>query len=252
MRLQIFSDFHFDVAPALPPHLAPGVDVVVVAGDVCEGMTPGFEWLRRNLGAELPIVFVAGNHEYFRRSIVTERIAAADAARLHSIDLLDNQIVQLGSVRFIGTTLWADFDLFGEYKRAEAMRVAEAYMVDHRQILEADGAPFRAMDARRLHLSCRRFLDEQLALPHDGATVVVTHHGPHPKSLAKKFSKDPLSAAFISDLSQIIETYQPALWVHGHTHVSFDYRVGATRIVCNPHGYGDENPAFNPALIVDL
>jgi hypothetical protein len=44
----------------------------------------------------------------------------------------------------------------------------------------------------------------------------------------------------------------PELFVHGHTHCSFDYRVGQTRVLCNPHGYGDENPDFNPSLIVEV
>ncbi len=51
-------------------------------------------------------------------------------------------------------------------------------------------------------------------------------------------------------VSQIIEEQQPALWVHGHTHDSCDYHVGATRVVCNPKGYEYENKAFDPELVV--
>jgi Icc-related predicted phosphoesterase len=40
----------------------------------------------------------------------------------------------------------------------------------------------------------------------------------------------------VSDLSGLVETYQPALSVHGHTHKSSDYRIGKTRVLRNPHG----------------
>ncbi len=63
---------------------------------------------------------------------------------------------------------------------------------------------------------------------------------------------DVLQAADGDQAWELIERHQPALWVHGHTHTSFDYRIGASRIVCNPHGYGDENEAFDPGLVLDV
>jgi Icc-related predicted phosphoesterase len=74
----------------------------------------------------------------------------------------------------------------------------------------------------------------------------------HWDSIEPRFRSDPLTGAFVSDLSELIETYQPTLWVHGHVHNSSDYLVGNTRIMCNPHGYGTENPDFNAALVVEL
>ena len=50
----------------------------------------------------------------------------------------------------------------------------------------------------------------------------------------------------------------PALWVHGHTHTSHDYRVGRCRIVCNPRGYQTatmalpENRAFRGDRVLTL
>jgi hypothetical protein len=34
----------------------------------------------------------------------------------------------------------------------------------------------------------------------------------------------------------------------GHTHESFDYEIGKTRVVCNPRGYAstEENKGFRP------
>jgi len=35
-------------------------------------------------------------------------------------------------------------------------------------------------------------------------------------------------------------------------YASSDYRIGAVRVVANPHGYAGENPAFDPMLIVEV
>ena len=91
-----------------------------------------------------------------------------------------------------------------------------------------------------------------LATPFDGPTVVITHHAPHWDSVHPKFRSDPVTGAFASDLSSLIIQHQPNLWVHGHVHNSSDYRVGTSRIVCNPHGYGNENPAFNGQFVVEV
>jgi Icc-related predicted phosphoesterase len=91
-------------------------------------------------------------------------------------------------------------------------------------------------------------------MPFDGKTVVVTHHAPHPISIAPRYARDALNPAFASDLTDVISQHQPDLWVHGHTHSSFDYVVPGTktRVVCNPMGYDDENPSFDVGLVVEL
>jgi Icc-related predicted phosphoesterase len=81
---------------------------------------------------------------------------------------------------------------------------------------------------------------------------VLSHHAPHPRSNHSRFGSDLLSAAYVSDLTPVIDAGRPDMWVHGHVHESFDYRVGATRILCNPNGYGNENPAFEPSLVVEI
>jgi 3',5'-cyclic AMP phosphodiesterase CpdA len=252
MRLQVFSDLHIDVREVACPPLAPGVDLVVVAGDVCEGIDRGMAWLRAALGPRVEIVLVAGNHEYFARVLADERVAGIAASQRHGVHFLDNRVLTLGNVRVIGTTLWADYALYGDERRAEMMDIARRRMMDHRRILTEPGSFLTPEQSLALHAEARAFLDDALAAPHDGPTVVVTHHGPHRLSLAEKFRDDLLSAAFISDLAPLIDGHQPALWLHGHTHVGLDYRTGQTRVICNPHGYGNENPAFDPALVVEI
>ncbi|MGO4816104.1 metallophosphoesterase, partial [Cupriavidus sp. 2MCAB6] len=101
------------------------------------------------------------------------------------------------------------------------------------------------------------FIRSELGKPHDGPTVVVTHHAPHPQSVQPRHQGSELSPAFVSDLGALIEEYQPELWIHGHDHGSHDYKVGRTRILANQAGYpnrnGDrENPWFDPGCVVEV
>jgi hypothetical protein len=85
--------------------------------------------------------------------------------------------------------------------------------------------------------------------------VVITHHAPSAESIAAPFQggESHLNAAYISDLEALFGA-QVGLWVHGHTHFSFDYRRAGTRVVCNPRGYVpfEVNPDFDPRLVVEV
>jgi Icc-related predicted phosphoesterase len=252
MRLQIFSDLHADVARPRPIAVAPEIDAVIVAGDVCEGAEKGFARLRQIVPMQVPIIMVMGNHEYYRRHLASELASPRQAPPLYGVHLLENEVVVLSGVRIIGCSLWTDYALFGDSQRA--MLVAAHGLNDHRRIKwsKQPWSRFRPQEAWRLHQQSRAFIEATMAAPVDGATMVVTHHAPHPGSIHSQFKSDLLTAAYVSDLTTLIETGRPSLWVHGHVHESFDYRVGATRVVCNPHSYGTENGRFDPALVVEV
>ncbi|MBI1201936.1 MAG: metallophosphoesterase [Rhodopseudomonas sp.] len=254
MKVQIFSDLHADVARPQPIAVAPDVDAVIVAGDTCEGAESGFARLRKNLPMQIPIIAVLGNHEFYRRCWSDELALARAAAPLYGIHLLENDTVVMGNVRFVGASLWTDYALFGEHNLPRAMLVAGGGLNDHKRIKwsKQPWRRFRPQEALLLHKRSRTFIETTLAAPFDGATVVVTHHAPHPGSIHSRYKSDLLTAAYVSDLAALIEAGRPHLWVHGHVHESFDYMVGATRVVCNPHGYGTENSRFDPALVVEI
>jgi Icc-related predicted phosphoesterase len=251
-RLQIISDLHVDVAPIKPITIADDVDLVISAGDTCEGALRAFEHLRRIVPMAIPIVTVMGNHEYYRRFLPDELSLARATAPANNIYLLENDAVVLGHVRFIGATLWTDYRLFGEALRSRVMSVCGEGLNDHRRIgwSKRPWLRFRPEEAALLHHRSTDFLSTALAEPFDGPTVVITHHAAHRQSIHPDFQDDWLSSAYASDLSELIERHRPALWVHGHVHRSFDYQLGSTRIICNAHGYGNENRDFDGSLVV--
>jgi Icc-related predicted phosphoesterase len=252
VKIQIFSDLHVDVATPKPITIASDVDAVVVAGDICEGAENGFKWLRNFVPAQIPIVMTLGNHEFYRRFWSEELAQARSVAPLYGIHLLDNDTVVFGNVRFIGATMWTDYALFGDAPRA--MQAAAYGLNDHQRIKwrRDPWQRFRPQEALLLHKRSRAFIEAALTAPFNGISVILSHHAPHPISVHSRYESQLMSAAYVSDLSVVIEAGWPAAWIHGHVHESFDYWVGTTRILCNPHGYGSENPSFDPSLVVEI
>jgi predicted phosphodiesterase len=260
MRLHVLSDLHLEVAPFAPAHAA--ADAVVVAGDVAAGAA-SLEWLRRAF-PHARIVFVPGNHEYYAGEFHACRAAMRRTAAALEIDLLDDAVLELGGVRFVGATLWTDLLLYGPAGRDALLARGLDALLEYRTIRVGD-APFTPAHSVGFHRASRAFLERTLAAPFAGRTVVVTHHGPHPRSVRPRFAGSVVNPSFISDLSDLMG--MAALWVHGHTHASSDYVVDGTRVVANPRGYAGrhpvsgkthgtperpENPAFDPALVLDV
>jgi Icc-related predicted phosphoesterase len=262
MKLLVISDIHAERHPhAFDLPVGMDFDVAVFAGDIACGPA-AIDWL---LGQDAlngkPLVFVPGNHEYYGGLLQDSAMLIRSAAIGTNVTVLDGDIVAvIDGVRFLGCTLWTDFSFMASSQLAGLQ--AGMRINDCRFITTADGGqfprPFVPKEALRRHLIERQWLEDRLAEPHDGPTVCITHHAVHPQSLHPRHTAaGAVNAAFISDLSGMIEAYQPDLWIHGHVHDSHDYVVGSTRVVCNPRGYpigtmSSENRHFIPDLVVEL
>jgi DNA repair exonuclease SbcCD nuclease subunit len=260
MKIQIASDLHLEFTrhqfPDYLPLLRTDANVLVLAGDI----DLSTQAIDRFANYPIPVVYVHGNHEAYRReylSLSSDMRAAAAGTQVH---YLERDIWVTGAVRFIGCCLWTDYALYGN--PMAAMRVAGAMLTDHR-IVSFRKERFTPEQALEEHRASLAWLRETLASPFDGPTVVVTHHGVTEKSVHPKYAGDPLAAAFVSELGDLVE--QASLWVHGHVHDSFDYTVGTTRVIANPRGYpwnvgavsrSDElvweNTRYSPALVVEV
>ncbi|MBP0439130.1 metallophosphoesterase [Tianweitania sediminis] len=262
-KLWLFSDLHLDWNNKLAKHgfetAVPEADVCVCAGDLFHNTVSSLGWLETFVLPHMPVVFVPGNHEYYGHTLLDDR--AEYRQRYWENDLpeglhyLDCDEAVVSGVRFLGATLWTDFEFFGgtDEDRAWLMRKCELGMNDYRTITyDRYTRPLTADHTRALHMEAGKWLDERLARPGPEADVVVTHHAPHGKSVAPQFEDDPLTAAYVSDLGGMMLAYEPQLWVHGHVHSPFDYTVGRTRVLCNPKGYPSEKAAFDARLVVEV
>ena len=262
MKVAVGSDLHLEFEAGQPLSAAPGrhplqgprldtlhgVDLVLLAGDIWSGEDAVRYAAEVSDFLEVPVCLVAGNHEFYNRDIVMAREGMARVAADHgNVSFLDPGMAEFEidgqAVRVLGATLWTDFFLFHEAWRAEAMFVAARSMNDFQIVQNGLAGVFSPADAVAEHYAQRTWLEEQLALPFDGVTIIMTHHAPSMRSVPDRFKEDLISAAFASDLEDLVLSSCSALWIHGHTHDRFDYEIGETRILCDPRGYvGHEEP----------
>ena len=261
IRLQLFSDLHADFDAQRPIEVDSSVDIVVVPGDVCESAARSFTVLRSFVPMKVPIVFVMGNHEYYRKFFDEELEEARRVAPNFNVTLLERDVaVVANTVRFIGATCWTDYRLFGDHLAPAAMAAARDKMTDHKRIgwRKQPWSRFRPQEAALLHAQARQFIRDAIKVPFaDGPTIVATHHAVSVRSIPDAWKDDVLTAAYSSTILDdlLSDPSMPRVdyWFHGHIHASADYRIGSTtRVVCNPHGYPDEVTGFNPDLIFDI
>ena len=268
MRIQIASDLHLEFKGPRFDFNSVERDILVLAGDIDLG-SKADEFILNELKIS-DVIYLLGNHELYHQVVprlrwawkgpIEKRIneeaeALGYPGRLH---FLENKEAIIQGVRFLGCTLWTDFD-GGDLSH---MHFCEQRMNDyHCSIMRKtdDGwaggnVMLSAQDTYAWHRESIAFLKEELAKPFEGKTVVTTHHLPSFRSCPNRFDGSIMNYAFASDLDSFIEESGPDIWIHGHTHDNCDYKIGNTWVLCNPRGYhGHEiNPGFRDDFVVEV
>ena len=290
MRIQLLSDLHLEVHPHWLPTPAPGADLLVLAGDIgsyqpgsrIDGADFGlqkFSPLSSNEGPgwPTPVLFIPGNHEYdmldfdathARLQSTCQRLGITwlDRQTLHAADIPDlNASAAAENLRFVGTTLWSDFDALAPQNPASPTALADLLKARKKAFSAANwylkqtrttrfDAPMLADQVRDEALACFDWLRSALAqpFPATGKTVVVTHFAPSLKSADPRYGLTPGTAGFCNSLDDLLP--QADLWLHGHLHCASDYRAGRCRVVANPLGYvrKNEQRTFQERLVIEV
>ncbi len=253
MKLNILSDLHLSCGMLEIPQT--DADVVILAGDIARP-PQAIDWAK---GFGKPVLYVPGNHEFYGSSLPATVSELKALCAGTCVQVLDQDEIIIGDVRFLGATLWSDFLLCPEGEpRQLAMQEAQNLIRDFQRIhLDSDvQRRFTPAECAALCQAQAKWLESRLAVVHAGPTVVITHHAPSPQSIHPRFAGSLLNACFVSDLERLADRERVQLWIHGHTHDSFDYPVNGTRVVCNPRGYSkdgvNENAAFDSHWVVDV
>ncbi len=277
MRIQLFSDLHLERYPHFVPAVRDDTDVVVLAGDIGSYQsgsrleTPDFGLERfsplRAGATPARVLYIPGNHEFDGLEFDEAYARLRATCEGLGIEWLDRETIIVERVRFIGTTLWSDFDALALreqdltkqlQRRDKAFRAANYYLSKNTTL--KDGAPVLADGIRAMSLDCQDWLRGALALPFDGATVAVTHFAPSLQSADPRYGLTPGTAGFCNGLDALFP--QADVWMHGHLHCANDYvvrgeeggRPWSCRVVANPLGYlsKGEQEAFRPGLVIEL
>jgi len=273
MNIQLLSDLHLETHPDFVAEPAAGADVLVLAGDIgsyqagsalqAQGDADfGLQRFSPKHGWPTPVLFVPGNHEYDGMDFDEAHARLRESCERLGIAWLEREVTTLSGVRFVGTTLWTDFDALGplagqalpdpasdkfpahfshpnsQYTRQlkareKAFRAANYYL--RKTGTSRAGEPWLAPQVREQALVCQTWLQHALATPFNGPTVVVTHFAPSLRSSDTRYGLVPGTAGFCNALDHLLPSAK--VWLHGHLHCPSDYEHAGCRVVANPRGY---------------
>lgn len=255
MRIQLLSDLHLETE-AFEPEPNPAAELLVLGGDI----DSRWEALQRFRDWPVPVLMVAGNHEFDGRELDDAWPALRACCDQLGITLLEREsLVRTDAdgtrIRFVATVRWCDFDLFGDTGRATAMRAAGYYMRIMRSTRRR--VAFDPEGVREEALACREWLAAELAKSGDwDRTVALTHFAPSLRSADPRYGAQPGTASFCNADDALLPF--ASTWIHGHLHCRHDYLVdhagGRTRVVCNARGHGRKGEAegHDPLRIYDI
>lgn len=280
MNIQLLSDLHLETQPQFAASPAQGADVLVLAGDVGSYQRGSrlqdedfglarFSPLPQYGGWPTPVLFVPGNHEYDLLDFdATHERLRATCERLGLI-WLERETLVLDGVRFVGTTLWSDFDAIADAQglqgEARALQRTKAFRAANHYLEKAGGTrhgqPFLAEAVREQGLACQAWLRQALSQPFAGPTVAVTHFAPSLRSGDPRYGLSPGTAGFCNALDALLPGAD--LWLHGHLHAPSDYLASGLRedgtpwrcrVVANPLGYAakGEQRTFRPHCVLTV
>ncbi len=270
MQIQLLSDLHLEVHPHLRPRAAAGADLLVLAGDI-GSYQKGSQLADADFGLArfsplhgwpTPVLYLPGNHEYDMLDFDVAHKRLRETCERLGMVWLEREVVEIHGVRFIGTTLWSDFDATGPAAddagatlgqqlkaREKAYRAANFYL--RKSGGTRYGELMLAPEVREQALLCQAWLRQALLVPHAGTTVVVTHFAPSLRSADPRYGMTPGTAGFCNVLDDLMPGAD--FWLHGHLHAPSDYVHHGCRVVANPLGYARKNEqnGFKPELLVD-
>lgn len=258
-KIGLLSDLHLEGAN-IDTLNNPGWDILVIAGDLSADLSLLDRFFAYKV-PDIPVVYVLGNHEYEGRRFhnVVEQYREV-LQPFENVHLLDNQSVIIDNIKFIGSTLWSDFELRGLEQKQQSMDWAKQNVVDFTYIFKpnANNNGYHGITPEEMveeSKKAQRFIEFELKNNNfDGEKFVVTHFAPHKNSINPNFSRGD-SAYWVNNLEHLMGFSQ--YWVHGHTHSNFEYEVEGTKVVCNPRGFAktfdvDANYKFNRQLILPV
>ncbi len=292
MKIQLLSDLHLEAHPDFRPCPAPGAEVLVLAGDIGSYQSGSLLTERGDAdfglarfspwnGWPVPVIFVPGNHEYDALDFDEAHARLQETCeRLGLIWLEREQVTLTGAdgvpVRFIGTTLWSDFDALGPTSGPTGTGsssgpdgtsrkprpvgtgggIAQSIQADSLQtlLLRAREKAFRAANfylrktggTRAGALFLAEAIREQALACQQWLRATLAQPFDGPTVVITHFAPSLRSAdprygltpgtAGFCNALDDLLTLAP-LWLHGHLHAPSDYRHNGCRVVANPLGY---------------
>jgi Icc-related predicted phosphoesterase len=265
MKIALASDLHLEFSDIILKNTE-NADVLVLSGDILVAedlhnhpeVHPNDPVVIPNLGRiqasaqrfrdfikrcsfQFPhVVVIAGNHEFYHGNWKASiQYLRDEYSKFTNVYFLEQELKTIDDVTFIGGTLWTDCNK-GDPLTLHAL----GDMMNDFRVIRNDELGFtklRPAHTMHRHRQTMQFMKVMLPTLTNSKVVVVGHHAPSPLSIHDRYKHNVhslMNGGYMSDLSEfILDHPQIKLWTHGHMHQPFDYKIGDTRVVCNPRGY---------------
>jgi len=261
-KIIILSDLHIEFGLfSIPPTENEKETIVILAGDIgiAANNNTYNTFIHDTCKRFHTVIWVLGNHEHYKSNFwKSKEILCYDNSSYVNLHIAEKETIIVDDYAFICATLWTNV----QNKNANAIVQIGHSINDFNLISTNDSDPHNKIlltpdDTINDFEQATEFIFQEINIQHDNnkIPIVVTHHGPSYLSVHPRFAACTINAAFVSDLDADIIRTKPRIWIHGHTHDSFDYQIGVTRVIANPRGYvskhsSSENPHFNPKLSI--
>lgn len=263
LHLEFHLDSHHEDSRLILPELyGDEFSVLILAGDCflvhkAKHIMRGF--MKSVSERFRAVIVVLGNHEHYNGSLVRTKpklCAELNHFKLDNVHVLDNDVHVIDDVAFIGTTMWTSMDNHNPMCMMDAaVKLNDFRVIRTGTIDDPYKTKFTPSHAISEFVKARQFIFDNITEHREKQhkVVVITHHAPSWQSTDPRYVGDCLNGAYLNNLDDMIWDNGPDLWFHGHVHSSFNYDIGDTRVVCNPHGYygmtHDVNEDFLPNMV---
>ena len=213
--------------------------ILVLAGDISSDPDQLVQFIKQVETRFRHAVYVPGNHEFYRHDITTwvgrtkELFEKYTERTSYALD--DVQIRQVDGIRFIFGTGWADGGMTAYDQELVGRSLNDFYLISR------NGSAFTVPAMIQLNRKMRQDIESALKnSPEDAFNVVVTHHMPSYRLCHPRFGHT-IDGGFAFNGDAILSSdHAPDIWIHGHTHDTYDRKLFNSRIVCHPRGYAGE------------
>lgn len=260
MRITYMSDLHLEFGNPILPMNKNNADVLILAGDIFLA----YDFIDQNpkrrklydkflshISEQFPmVIIVAGNHELYRwRMKEFEKygshldVLRKEIFKYRNIKFMENDYMDIGDVRFVGSTLWTDFGNANPLIMDQARYGMNDYAT----------SMYTPDDTLLWHHDSMHFI--RRVVGGHKKVIMISHMAPSYMSVNPAYAGHPMNPAYATELFDFIsDNPQIVAWFHGHMHHTNRYQIGNTWILTNPYGYHnhDQNRQFDKDIYVDF
>ncbi len=258
VTFDFISDLHhewWDEEYDYAAHKTPGVDMVIVGGDLATDTAESLVELEKIAKVYKKVLFICGNHEFRQGKAkdylynfdfdAVEKTLRDGIAKMPNVTYLVDGPFIVDGVAFVGRNAHWNYKLFAD--KVEHEKTLEAAATSFKSTVD-QAARFNSIAKRDYH-TLRHDISKLSADPNIREIVVVTHTVPHRDliNLSDKFAwehQNRMGSSYIKRVLHGDEAGKIKLWLFGHQHDSGkDVTINGVRFHANARGFKSDGQA---------